>query len=242
MTIKSLIRRFVRQAPRNTLNVLLAHMCRQEYDNQVFDKFNERPVEFAFLFRHLARLYPKSILDVGTGTTALPHLMRNCGNLVTATDNLKDAYWPYGFSNRHYWIIDDDITDTQLQGEWDFVSCISVLEHIDQFDAAVRNLFQKTKIGGHVVLTFPYNEGTYSPNCYYLEHSAYGRDLPYVAQSYSRKQVDIWCRDNNAQIIEQEFWRFWTGELWTQGQQIIPPQQTTADRSHQLTCLLLQKK
>ena len=42
-------------------------ICRQEFEAQKFKRFNERAVEFAFIFRALSRLYPRTVLDVGTG-------------------------------------------------------------------------------------------------------------------------------------------------------------------------------
>jgi 2-polyprenyl-3-methyl-5-hydroxy-6-metoxy-1,4-benzoquinol methylase len=97
-------------------------LCNQEYKSQTFSRFNERPIEFGFVFRIIGNIFPRIILDVGTGTTALPHLMRNCGCLVTATDNVRD-YWPSGMINRHYHIIDDDITDTRLSEKFDAITC-----------------------------------------------------------------------------------------------------------------------
>ena len=37
-----------------------------------FRRHNERPVEFAFVFSQIAKLAPKTILDVGSGESALP--------------------------------------------------------------------------------------------------------------------------------------------------------------------------
>ncbi|CAB5159687.1 hypothetical protein D3OALGA1CA_4965 [Olavius algarvensis associated proteobacterium Delta 3] len=96
-------------------------ICRQEFRLQDFSRFNERPVEYAFVLKKIGEIYPLTILDVGTGTTALPHLMRNCGCLVTATDNKRD-YWPNGMHNRHYHVIDDDITATRLSDTFDFIT------------------------------------------------------------------------------------------------------------------------
>ena len=99
--------KFAKQTIKNQLNLYLKWICRREFESQIFSRFNERPIEFSFVFRKLGEIYPKTILDVGTGTTALPHLMRNCGYLVTATDNVRD-YWSSGMLNRHYHVIDDD--------------------------------------------------------------------------------------------------------------------------------------
>lgn len=121
----------IKSKARALLNRYPAYLNRQEFEGQEFTRFNERPVEFAFVFRVVAETYPKKILDVGTGTTALPHLMRNCGALVTATDNVRD-YWAEGMVNRHYHVLDDDITQTRLAGRFDLVTCVSVLEHIEK--------------------------------------------------------------------------------------------------------------
>ncbi len=160
---KRMIRRFIDRYPQ--------WICRREYNAQVFTGFNERPVEFGFVFRKLAEIYPRTVLDVGTGTTALPHLMRNCGFLVTATDNVRD-YWPRGMVNRHYHVIDDDITDTHLSGVFDFITCVSVLEHIQRSDDAVGNMLSLLAEGGHLVLTFPYTEQSYVGNVYELPGSS----------------------------------------------------------------------
>jgi 2-polyprenyl-3-methyl-5-hydroxy-6-metoxy-1,4-benzoquinol methylase len=149
-------------------------ICRQEFESQVFSRFNERPVEFAFVFRKLGELYPRKVLDVGTGTTALPHLMRNCGFVVTAIDNVRD-YWPSGMQNRHYHIIDDDITNSRLEESFDAVTCVSVLEHIERSADAVANMFRLLNQDGHLIMSFPYTERAYVRNVYEIEGSSYGQ-------------------------------------------------------------------
>jgi SAM-dependent methyltransferase len=208
--------------------------------SQAFSRFNERPVEFGFVFRILGEIYPRTVLDVGTGTTALPHLLHNCGCLVTATDNVRD-YWPSGMFNRHYHVIDDDITATRLSGDFDLVTCISVLEHIPQPDRAIQNMFSLLRRDGHLVLTFPYNERRYVRNVYDLPRSSYGAGAPYITQAYSRSDVERWLQGTGGVIVEQEYWRFWEGDYWTVGKQLIPPQKVTADDAHQLTCILMRK-
>ena len=212
----------------------------REFRRQKFQRFNERPVEFGFVFRMMAQIYPLHVLDVGTGTTALPHLMRNCGCLVTAVDNVRD-YWSFGMSNRHYHVIDDDITNTRLKGPFDMVTCISVLEHIEKHNDAMRNMFSLLKPKGHLVLTCPYTEKGYVRNVYELAGSSYGQGAPYITQSYSRNELNRWVEANEATIVEQEFWQYWEGEHWTVGKQIIPPKKVSAADQHQLTCVLLQK-
>jgi 2-polyprenyl-3-methyl-5-hydroxy-6-metoxy-1,4-benzoquinol methylase len=201
---------------------------------------NERPVELGFVFRKLGELYPRTVLDVGTGTTALPHVMRTCGCVVTATDNVRD-YWPSGMQNRHWHIIDDDISKTQLSDTFDLITCISVLEHIQEPDIAVKNLFRLLKPDGHLILTFPYSDKSYVRNVYELPGSSYGKGAPYITQSYSRRELDRWLHENHGKIVDQEYWQFWDGDHWTVGRQVIPPRSVTAADKHQLTCILMRK-
>ena len=215
-------------------------VVRREFKTQQFKRYNERPVEFAFLFRAIARLAPRSILDVGSGTTAVPHLMRNCGPVVTATDNVRD-YWPRGMTNRHYYVLDDDIRHTRLHDTFDMVTCISTLEHIVPAEEAVRSMLGRLRPGGHLVITCPYTEREHVDNVYALPGSSRaGGRKRYVAQSFSRVDLDRWfC--GAGEIVEQEFWRYWTGAHWTEGTEIIPPEPSSAGRPHQHTCLLVRK-
>lgn len=232
--------KFVKQTIKGLLNSYLHRICRQEYESQKFTRFNERPIEFCFVFKNIGKIYPHTILDVGTGTTALPHLMRNCGCLVTATDNVSD-YWLSGMLNRHYHVIDDDITNSRLSNKFDLITCISVLEHIKNPDDAIRNLFRLLKQNGYLILTFPYNERSYVRNVYELPGSSYGNGVPYITQSYSRSELDRWLKENHGNIIDQEYWQFWEGDHWTLGKQLIPPRRVTASDKHQLTCILIRK-
>jgi hypothetical protein len=216
-------------------------VCRNEYDEQAPRPINERPIEFRFLFDSVLRLLPDTVLDVGTGTTALPSLLRTCGCTVTATDNVRD-YWPEGMVNPHWWILDDDITQSKLAAQFDLVCCISVLEHIKNCDAAVSSLLARTKSGGHLVLTFPYNETNYLDNVYQLPGAGYGQDAPYVCQVYSRQNLQKWFNQDDMEIVDQEYWQFFTGRFWTFGERLRPPLCVSKDDLHQLTCLLIRKK
>lgn len=236
------MKRYVKSKLKGLLRVLPAEIiCKMEYEHQSFQGFSERAIEYSFVFRHLARLCPRRVLDVGTGTTALPHLMRHCGSLVKATDNIRE-YWPYGMSNRHYHVINDDITRTGIREEFDVITCVSVLEHIGDHDAAVRNMIGLLSQQGHLIMTFPYTEGSYVRNVYELEGSnAYQRRIPFIAQSFSRREVSEWCAQNDCKIVEQEYWRCWEGDHWTVGKQVVPPRMVDSGDKHDLSCLLMRK-
>jgi len=216
-------------------------MVEEEYQSSTFRCINERPVEYSFLFRQLARFFPKAVLDVGTGMTALPHLLRTCGCLVTAVDNIRDYWLPGDHFNRHFHVVDDDICSSRLAGTFDFITCISVLEHLDHPEAAVRSMCKLLNTGGHLVLTFPYNETTFVENVYSCPEAGYGKDEPYKCAVYSRTQLDQWVSANNTRICEQEYWKCFTGKMWTFGERLAPVKLAPQEQEHDLTCVLLEK-
>jgi len=212
---------------------------RREFRGQQFVRLNERPIEYGFVFRKVAELQPRTVLDVGTGSTALPHLLRTCGALVTASDNVRD-YWPAGMINRHYHVVDDDITHTRLKPGFDLVTCISVLEHIEDFRGAVRNMLQLLAPGGHLILTCPFNERAYSPNVYERPLSELlGKPKPaYRTQAFSRRELDGFLAEGAA-LVDEERWRLTDGEYWTEGARLARPVRTRPDEPHQIACFLL---
>jgi len=216
-------------------------LSRREFLAQQFVGVNERPVEYRFVFENLTRAMPKSVLDVGTGRTALPQLMRTCGFVVTAIDNVRD-YWPSGMVNRHYHVVDDDILSPRTRGPFDFVTCISTLEHIPDYGRAVRNMFALLRPGGTLVLTFPYNDARYCANVYALPGSIGADRHTFVTQAFSRADVEAWLAESSADIVAEEYWRFFTGEYWTLGERVVPPARTSRSEPHQIACLSLRKR
>lgn len=215
-------------------------ITKREYNSQKFIRINERSIEYGFVFTSLSEIAPKTILDVGTGRSSFPVLARTCGYLVKAIDNITD-YWPRGMTNRHFHIVDDDILNPKESKLYDVLTCISVLEHIDDPDKAVQNMLGLVKKDGYLIISFPFNENKYHHNVYELPDSSYGQKNPFRTQSYSRKELDKWFPKSKCVIEKQEYWRLFTGELWTQGNGISPPIKASKDLDHQLTCLLVRK-
>lgn len=215
-------------------------ICKREYNNPFFNSINERPIEYRFVFESLTKACPETVLDVGTGMSALPHLINNCGFKVTAIDNIYD-YWSKGMFNRHYHIIHDDITMTKLDSKFDFITCISVLKHIPNYEIAVKNIFKLLKKHGYLILTFPYNEHNYFYNIYNHPKAGYGKTKPYICQVFSRNELYKLLNTINGKIIKQEYWQCFNGEYWTIGERLYPPKQVQKNDKYQLTCLLIQK-
>lgn len=224
-------------------NYYIRRRCKQDFEEQRFTRVNERPIEYGYVFRQLNAFQPQTVLDVGTGASALPSLLATCGFIVTATDNVRD-YWPPGMLNRHWHTVDDDIRASQLSGPFDAVVCVSTLEHITDHAAAMREMLRLTRPGGHLIVTAPYNEARYHPNVYTAPEAAYGRDLPYPAQSFSRAELNGWLAGEiAAELIDQEYWRCFTGNLWTFGALLRPPERALGPQDrHQLTCLSIRRQ
>ena len=187
-----------------------------EWKRSHLKQLNERAAEYGYALKWLLKICPVDVLDVGAGTSSWPHLMANCGFHVTAIDKIKD-YWKSGFFNRHYHVINDDVTRPKINRQFDFITCISVIEHIPNHKEAFFGMLGLLKPGGHLVLTFPYNEKRYIDNVYKLPKAGYGSDYPFICQVYSRTQIDEWLGGNSARIIDQEYYKIFSGELWTFG-------------------------
>ena len=235
-----MLRRLARNLYDTAAAWYLAPLLRREWMRSGDIGINERPIEYAFALRWLWRLCPASVLDVGTGKSSWPHLVASCGFHVTATDQ-KGSYWTDGpLLNRHYHVVTDDITHTRLSGPHDLITCLSVVEHIDNHADAVRSMLRLLSKGGHLLMTFPYNECTSVDDAYRLPESGYGRDLPSKLHVFCREEIDAWFADEGAHIVDQEYYELFTGELFTVGRRLRPPRKVGRTERHHLMCLLVQ--
>lgn len=210
-------------------------LTRAQSERQSFRRMNERPVEYAFVFSWLNRLQPKTVLDVGTGQSALPALIRTCGLVVRAVDNVRD-YWPKGMVNRHWLVEDEDVRRAAPREQYDVVLCVSVLEHIRETAAAVRGLHAYARAGGHVVITTPFGEHGH-PNVYELDGS-YGRDNAYPCRQHSPADLAEWLACG-FDLVHAEYWRAFDSNTWSVGPLLRPivPSDTPAN----LGCFVLRK-
>ena len=195
---------------------------------------NERSIEYAYVFKALKSFNPRTILDVGTGRSPLPALVRLCGINVTAID-VK----PY---KRFFDVKKGDITK-QAQGKYDMVLCVSTIEHIKKPITAFGHMVESLNHGGILIITCPYYEWSYRSNVYLDPLSnAYDHPPDYVCRSYGRVSVNLWMAEaaNSVKLIHQEYWRCWEGKLWSWGERLSPVE-VIATEPHQLSCMTFVK-
>jgi len=216
------------------------YRCEHEYKKQQV-KLNERTAEYGFALECLRQVRTETVLDVGTGLTAWPAVLRNCGYNVTATDSM-DGYWGHEIFNRHFHIVKDDITDSHLSQWFDVVTCISTLEHIPDHTAALRNMVRLLKPGGCLVITVPYCEYRHIDNVYLEPGAGYGQDRRYICRVFSRHDLDGWQAMFPARLVSQAYYQVFTGEFWTFGTRISPPVKVDVSQPHQLTGVMLQRR
>jgi 2-polyprenyl-3-methyl-5-hydroxy-6-metoxy-1,4-benzoquinol methylase len=219
----------------------LRRICLAESQDQSFSHHNERSIEYAFALQMLGEIRPQSVLDVGTGTTAWPHLLRNCGYVVSSIDNVRD-YWPSGMVNRHWSVLDVDILnpDDRLRGPFDAITCISVIEHVEDHTRAVQNMVALLAPSGILVLTTPYSSQNPHPNVYNHPEALYGGDLPYICRSSSEAELRQWL-DAGLTLERLALWRLFTGTVWATGQRCKWERAETEEAPHQLGCFLFRK-
>jgi SAM-dependent methyltransferase len=216
---------------------LIRRDLQRKFQTQRFRATNERPVEYSFAFRYLNELQPQTVLDVGSGRSAFPALLRTCGFVVTATDNIRD-YWPRGMFNQHWHVLDDDVMASKLPDEtFDAVACVSVLEHIGDPLKAVASMRRVLKPGGALILTTPFGAKPH-PNVYSIPGS-YGARNPYPCRQSSTDDLTRWLA-LGFRVHAAEYWAmFLQSDYWSCGPMMRPPQQT-ATPSH-LGCFVITK-
>lgn len=173
---------------------------------------------------------------MGTGKSPWPALLRTCGFVVTASDNMRD-YWPHGLVNRHWHVQDDDIVDTHLpRAHFDAITCISVLEHVADPLCAISKMQALLNPGGTVLLTTPYGAVGH-PNVY-DEPDSYGHRNRYPCRQSCPADLASWEK-TGLTLLHAEYWQANRSRYWSCGDLVRP--MTRSDVPAQLGCFVLQR-
>jgi len=236
-SVKDIARRLARRYIRSILEDEWAKAQRGD----LFGDPNERPVEYAFALAQIARHCPKSVLDVGTGMTAWPHLLANCGLQVSATDNIKD-YWTEGFWNRHWLVENDNIVSTSITRTFDMITCMSVLEHIVRYEDAMRSMARLLEPGGRAIVSVPFNNDLYIDNVYKMAGSRLNRPgITFVGHVFSMNVLEGAFAKAGMELEYEELFDAHTGDYWSIGERKFPIARSSRESKHDLGCFVFRK-
>ena len=179
---------------------------------------------------------------MGTGRGSFPALLFECGYKVTAIDK-KTSYWDR-FFNHHFYVQDDDICRSKFpSASFDAITCISTLEHIPAYDAAVREISRLLKEGGVAIMTFPFTYDTYCANVYDLpESDSLSTTFNYIGQSFSEEIVQAWIEHTALVELERRYFRGWEGKFWRCGRRIEKPHFVEEKDDSNGLCVCFQKR
>lgn len=238
-----------RLARKTVAMAVLTPLLRQEWEHGAAVPHTERALAYAFALRWISDAAPRNLLDVGTGQSAWPHIVASTGVHVTAVDNYSELYgrgpswWRRTrFFNRHYYVIDDDISDSAVTERFDFATCLSVLELVDDHERVVRGMFDRLLPGARLAVSVPYNDAEFVDNAYALPDAGFGWDLRYRCRQYSNRELTGWLQANGATLVEMNVFRCFTGPYWTVGDRLPAPVPAAVDEPHHLACMLLEKR
>jgi hypothetical protein len=52
----------------------------------------------------------------------------------------------------------------------------------------------------------------------------------------------MWLEQSGAELVDQEYYKIFTGDLWAFGDRVKPITSVSKEDKHHLTCLLLRKR
>jgi len=196
---------------------------------------NEREILYPFAIDTIRKRHPASILDVGTGTSAFPLIVNQCGYAVTAIDSYG-GYWPGGLQNIYFKVVNYDITKNASATCFDLITCLHVLSHIENYQQAITNMKLMLNPGGCIVFGTPYNEHLGVANAYDMPDAGYGHNAPYKCRIFCAADIQHFgCR-----IVEQHYWKIFTGRLWTQGERLAPTREVSKHELHHFSTMILE--
>ena len=200
------------------------------HSKRVSPFLNERPIEYIFTLNTLLQFSCLDVLDVGTGRNAFTATLEHCRFNVTSSD-LKGKYWSF-YSNRHVYVHKNDITISGFgSSSYDAVTCISTLEHIPDFNAAVSEMVRLLKPSGILILSFPFS-ATFCENVYSLpESDVVSKSFPYIAASFSNNEINHWISSFGLVELNRTYFRGWTGNFWRSGKRINFPCEVSSDNA-----------
>jgi ubiquinone/menaquinone biosynthesis C-methylase UbiE len=191
----------------------------------VYPTVLERTVEMEFALSHVRQSVGRRVLDIGVGEfPSLWYALTQCGYDVVGTDIIKGyfANTPIGLANH---LLFDDITQTQFKdNRFDCITCVSTLEHIPDWQAAISNMRKVCAKDGRVIITIPYSVDNPCDNI---------KTRGKLTRIFSPIQVR--CLGAIGPLVAYQQWRCWTGNRWRSGDRL--PRPVEDGKTPDLICL-----
>lgn len=173
------------------------------------NRFSERDLEYEFLFNCLRNVHDRSLLDVGSGRTGLHLMLIACGYIPTSIDLNPVAEW----------VEKGDVCSLCYKtSEFDCVTCISALEHVNKPARAAEEMIRVLKPGGSLIISFPYSQYKHVDNV-----APPGR----FTSIFSQADIDKWF--GRLRLSKLQYWRQWTDKYWRSGTVELKARETTQD-------------
>lgn len=110
-----------------------------------------RQWEYPWILKNTPLRKTDIVLDVGGGTCHLPSIVARRVKTVTVGDCYHERMFIPTEKNVEF--LKMDISQYTSDIQYDIVLCVSVLEHIDDYFQAIKNITKLVKCGGYLVMT-----------------------------------------------------------------------------------------
>ena len=212
--LNRLLRPLIKMGIRSELRKI-QHLAQSSTRDYVF----ERSVEYAYALDKLNEFECYNVLDVGSGSSPFPALLQSMGYRVAAIDSGGD-YWSDGCWNPYFLLTWDDILHSSLpSAAYDGITCISVIEHIEDHNKAISEMVRLLRPGGYLIISFPYCHDEYCENVYGLpEADEMSSTFRYIAQAFDEDIINGWIKSNNLERMDECLFSGWTGKHWRCGE------------------------
>jgi ubiquinone/menaquinone biosynthesis C-methylase UbiE len=184
-----------------------------------YDTIIERLEEITFALTNLRfalrKITGRHVLDVGVGEfPAFWYMLNQCGVDAVGTDILPQ-YFPESLGSLKTCLFQDDITKTRIKPDsFDVVTCISTLEHIPDWQAAVINMRRLCRNGGRIIITVPFSRN------YPADNIKGGNKLTRIFSSAQISEMEGLA----GPMTSAEYWKCWSGAAWRQGERLGMPE------------------
>lgn len=165
---------------------------------EIYSRHEQERLQYALKMvdKHITvnRVREKTALDVGAGTGNITGKLLQMGYQVTALDisaemcNILKKKYPSNLNSQKLSVVNSPIEDVHFDGNFDLITCYSVLHHIPNYLDALQRFSGFLKRGGMIYLDheaspFYWSEAT---NLEYMVKSVYVHSVPLINGLYFR--------------------------------------------------------